>query len=465
MKKMTLKEITLAVEGKVLGNASSFSDEECNGVSTDTRTIQNGDLFIPIKGENFDGHEFVHIAYEKGCSLVITEDETKIPNDKAGILVKDTKKALMDLAMYYRSLFNIPIIAITGSVGKTSCKEMIASVLSVKYNVHKTSGNFNNEIGLPLTILKLEEQHDVAVIEMGMNHYGEIHRLSKIAKHNVAVITNIGVSHIEFFGSKDGILRAKSEILDFLSDDDLVVLNGDDEYLQKLKSNIKFNTKTFGLEKNNDYFVSSYKSIGWDGLHAIVKTHNNEFNIKSNCIGEHMLYNILPAVLIGNEFGLDNIQILEGIKNYIPANMRMNKIELGKGVVLINDAYNASVDSMRSALATLSSVQKKGRKVAILGDMFEMGEYAQEGHKEVGVIASKSNIDLLICIGKESLYIYDSAMKEGMDPSKLLYFNDQETFLSKIESIIKQNDQIIVKASRGMHLERTAERIQALYIN
>jgi len=263
MKQMGVERIAEAVCGRILNKQLLRDNIRYNKVSIDSRTIDDKDIFIPIKGENFDGHDFISMAYKNGAILSFTEDEGMIPDNQAGILVKDTGQALKDFAKYYLSLFDIPVIAITGSVGKTSCKEMIASVLSAKYQVHKTSGNFNNEIGLPLTIFQLEESHQMVVLEMGMNHYGELHRLSEIAKPDIAVITNIGEAHIEYFGSKDGILKAKSEILDFLREDGLVVLNGDDPYLKKLQERISFKTLLFGFEDGNDFCIADYEVLGW----------------------------------------------------------------------------------------------------------------------------------------------------------------------------------------------------------
>lgn len=460
MKQVSIESIVKAVSGSIINKQLINDSIAYNNVSIDSRTIGENDIFIPIKGDNFDGHNFISMAYEKGAIISFTQYEDAIPSDKIGILVNDTGQALKDFAKYYRSLFNIPVIAITGSVGKTSCKDMIASILSVKYNVHKTSGNYNNEIGVPLTIFKLEETHEILVLEMGMNHYGELHRLSKIATPDIAVITNIGEAHIEYFGSKDGILKAKSEILDFLKEDGLVIINGDDEYLNKLTNKLTFQTKTFGFHDINDLYVSEYNILGWEGINALIKTNIEQYNIYIDTLGKHMLYNVMPAIIIANHLNMTVSEIEDGASRYKSTKMRMDKMVFENGVVVINDAYNASTDSMKSSLETLSNLETKGRKIAILGDMFEMGEYSKVAHRKVGKIASTNDFDLLICVGVDAKHIYNSALEHGVHEGKVQYYKTKEELIDKVHLIIKPEDTIIVKASRGMFLEKVIDEIQ-----
>ncbi len=460
MKQFNIEALTKAVNGNLIHQEVLSGNMQINNVSIDSRAIDEHDIFIPIAGENFDGHDFIHLAYEKGACLSFTEDRMKIPEDRCAIHVKDTKQALKDFAMYYLSLFDIPVIAITGSVGKTSCKEMVAAVLSTKFLVHKTSGNFNNEIGLPLTIFKLENHHQCVVLEMGMNHYGELHRLSEIAKPDIAVITNIGEAHIEHFGSKDGILKAKSEILDFLKADGLAILNGDDPYLRKLMDTISYKTVSFGFNKQNDYHIKDYRVLGWEGIHAHITSREERYAIRMNSLGKHMLYNVIPGIIIGHYLGMDVSQIEDGVTKYKPAKMRMNKLLLNKGIVVINDAYNASVDSMQSAIETLADLDTDGRKVAILGDMFEMGEHARVAHEQVGEIASKHDLDLLVCVGKDAKYIYESGLAHGIDTLRMRYYPSKENLMNDLDDVLKEKDTIIVKASRGMYLENVIEAIK-----
>lgn len=459
MKQLSIEALVEAVQGKLI-HQENIEPCRWHGVSIDTRTIVADDLFIPIVGENFDGHDFIEMAYDKGAAVALTEDAAKIPGHKWGILVEDTSQALKDLAMYYLSLFKIPVIAITGSVGKTSCKEMISAVLSGKFLVHKTSGNFNNEIGLPLTIFKLEEEHECVVLEMGMNHYGELHRLSRIAKPDIAVITNIGEAHIENFGSKDGILKAKSEILDYLKEDGLVVLNGDDPYLRKLMDRIDHKILTFGFSVENDYYVQDFSILGMEGLVADIISMDSTYHMCVDTMGKHMLYNVIPGVIIGHYLGMTVAEIEEGAKGYKQVAMRMNKLLLDRGVIVINDAYNASVDSMRSAIETLVNLHTEGRKVAILGDMFEMGDHAKVAHEQVGKIAADHELDLLICVGKDAEYIYKSGLTHGIDKNHIQYYETKEKLINQLPNIVEDRDTIIVKASRGMYLEQVVEAMK-----
>ena len=445
------------VEGKLIGDTEVLN-KKISGVSIDSRKVKEGELYIPIIGERFDGHEFIEDAYKKGATIVLCSDEKKL-NGNVGVLVEDTKKALIKLAKYYRDCFDIPVIGITGSVGKTSCKEMVASVLNTKYKVHKTSGNYNNDIGLPLTILDMPEDTDVLVLEMGMNNYGEIDLLSWIARPSVGIITNIGVSHIEFFGSKDGILKAKSEIINHMDTKGVLLLNGDDEYLEKLIGTFEQEYYLFGFEKSNNCFVKEYRELGFEGLEAQVRSQKDTYNININSLGKHMLYHGMIGILIGEHFKLTKEEIEKGVAEYKPAEMRLNIEKTGNNIVIINDTYNASVDSMKSAIDILSNVPVKGKKIAILGDMFEMGEYAKKAHAEVGKYTKDKDIDVLICVGELSINMYEEA-KKYTKVSRVLYFENQDELLEEIKKIVNDNDTVLLKASRGMKLEITIEKIR-----
>lgn len=456
MNKLKIQDVLKATNGRLV-NDTVLKAMDITGISIDSRKIEKGQLFIPIVGERFDGHDFISDVYNKGAAITLVSNVDKLLKNQPAIIVFDTKKALIDLAKYYRNSFDIPIIAITGSVGKTSCKEMVASVLSTKYKVHKTKGNFNNDIGLPLSILDMPSDTQIAIFEMGMNHYGEIDLLSSIAKPTHAIITNIGVSHIEYFGSKEGILKAKSEILNHLKENSSVILNGDDEYLRKLENNVTKECIYFGFEFNNTYYIKSYNELGFDGIKATIKGVNDTYEIVLNVLGKHMLYYALVGVILGERLGLKKEEIIEGISNYKNEKMRLNKEVLNNGITIINDAYNASVDSMKSALELLKSIQSDKRKIAILGDMFEMGSYAEEGHNIVGNFASRCSLDLLICVGKSARWIY-MASKSNMQ--NVMYFETKKELLDVINSLIKPQDIILVKASRGMKLEDTIEKIK-----
>lgn len=435
-----------------------ITKKNVSGIAIDSRSIKTDQLFIPIIGERFNGHDYIEEAYEKGIAITLTEDEAKVPKRYPAILVEDTKNALVTLAKYYRKTFDIDCIGITGSVGKTSCKEMIYSVLNTKYNTHKTKGNYNNDIGLPLTLLEMDQQTEIAIIEMGMNHFNEIDLLSSIALPNYAVITNIGLSHIENLGSKEGILKAKSEIINHLSKDGYILLNGDDEYLRELENQVTQKVLFFGFEANNDYYVKAYKDLGFDGIEAVIQTPNDCYTISVHALGKHILYHVLVGIIMGEQKGLTKEAIKKGIGAYKNEKMRLDVIKANNDITIINDSYNASVDSMKAAIDVLDDSNNSGRKVAILGDIFEMGDYAKSGHELIGDYMIGKSIDVLICVGDFSKWIYEKAKNHFK--GKIYYYCKKEELLKDIPTIINKKDIVLVKASRGMKLEDTIEKIK-----
>lgn len=463
MEAIKINELISAVKGTLINNLNNIDDNEIiiTNLSTDSRNIGAGDLFIPLVGDKYDGHDFIPVAFEKGASFCLSQRrDIKVPEGKGLIIVADTKQALMDLASYYRSCFSIPVITVTGSVGKTSTKDMITSVLKQEYKVLSTKGNFNNEIGVPLTIFNLSKEHEIAVIEMGMNHFGEIHNLSKIAKPDMAVITNIGTSHIENLGSKEGILKAKSEIFDYMNKEGKVFLNGDDDLLKTLKNKLSFPICYFGFEDNNDIYAKNIEQKGLEGINASIVWDSNEILIKIPSLGKHMVYNALVAVAIGLELGMTIESIKEGIKKYHASKMRMNISKTKKGNYIINDAYNASPQSMKAALDVLSELKEGKRKIAVLGDMLELGSYSKQAHEEVGYYLAKKSLDYLFTLGEEAKNISQAAIDGGMDKEKVFAFLDQEELFNKLNTIIDTKDMILFKASRGMYLEKTVEKIE-----
>ena len=416
--------------------------------------MYNG-LFIPLKGERFDGHHFIGMVKECGAIAALTMDENYQDEKLAMILVEDTKQALLDLARYYRKTFNLPVVGITGSVGKTSTKEMIYATLSGKWQVHKTEGNFNNEIGLPLTLFGLNTMHEAAVIEMGMNHFDEIHNLSLTALPDVAVITNVGTSHIENLGSREGILKAKLEILDGLDKDGLLVLNGDNDLLGGLKD-LPAKSVFYGLCEKNDYWAKDIQSEG-EYTTATVISPKATYAIRIKALGEHMVYNTLAAIAVAEHYGLTEEEIMKGLASYTPAKMRMHIETFDNGVTVIDDTYNASPDSMKAALKVLNDYTVKGRKIAVLGDMFEMGEFAPNLHKEVGEFAVTMALDALIAVGELAENIYDGYITQGGKGG--LYFKDKESFIKEFLPRVQNHDCILFKASRGMHFEELVKHV------
>lgn len=452
MKPIFIEDIIKAVNGCINKNINT-DNIFIKNISTDTRNVKKGDLFIPIIGENFDGHNFIDEAFEKGAVACFSQKELKTNN--IVINVEDTKEALKDLAMYYRSLFDVPVVALTGSAGKTTTKDMIASCLAIKYNTVKTEGNFNNEIGLPLTIFNIEEDTEVVVLEMGMNHFGEICALSKIAKPDIALITNIGVAHIENLGSREGILRAKYEIFEYLKPNGIKILNGDDDMLCTLE---EYNERCYFYSVNNktDAYATNIKQKGIDGISANINYFNKSFDVDLKIPGKHMISNALAVALVCNSLGLTENEIKRGLETFKSSKMRMDIIKTDNYTV-INDVYNANPNSMKATLDVLANVS--GRKVAILGDMFELGSYSNNMHYDVGKYAIEKEIDELIFIGDNSYYMLEGAKSNKNSKSNINYFKNQDDFIKNIDKVLKQGDTILIKASRGMKLENTVDKI------
>jgi len=446
-----IKDLIEKCNGKlIMGDINTLLEN----FSKDTRTINEGDIYVGIKGENFEGSILYEEALEKGAVGCILNDinlDEEVLNkyqNRFIVVVKDTIKCLQELATYKRSLYNIPVVGITGSVGKTSTKDIIASVLSKKYNVLKTEGNYNNHIGVPLTILKLKD-HNCLVIEMGMNNLGEISLLSKIAKPTISVITNVGTAHIGNLGSRENILKAKLEILDGMSSDGILVINNDNDMLYDwYKNNINEKVVTFGIFNNSDYMA---KNIISDPLSSTydVFIDNNNYNFKINIPGEHFVLNGLCALSIGKLFDISIDDIKNGIENFILTKRRM-QVETINDITIINDCYNANLDSMTSAINYLGSL-KNTRKIACLGDMLELGSFEEELHRKVGKVVFDNKIDLVITVGKASKYIKDELIKLGYDLNNIFSYDNNLDAINKLKEIILKEDTLLIKSSYGMN--------------
>lgn len=429
------------------------------GVSTDSRVIKPGELFIPLKGEKFDGHNFIQDAFFKGAAASLCNSKYKVLDSRYKdkiIYVKDTNQALLDLASYYRGLFDATFIAITGSVGKTTTKEMVASVLKKRFCVLKTEGNFNNEIGLPLTLFQLEDCHKLAVIEMGMSGLGEIRQLVNIVKPSISIITNIGISHIEKLGSRQNIAKAKLEILEPLGKDDLAVLNAESPELWSKKEHISPKTIYFGHQKG-DIRVSNVKTERENVTFEIKGKYGNHiFNIP--ILGTHNVMNALPAVALGFEMGLSKQDIYEGLMEFRPTKMRLELKKASFGATLIDDSYNASPDSMKAALDVLRQMGEGKRKAAIIGDMLELGEYANETHRHIGEYAADKT-DILIAVGNFAREIISGARDKGMDERDLYMFKSTKEAIGNVKNLVKKSDIILIKASRGLKMEQITQHL------
>lgn len=454
MKHMTLRAICAACDGNYYGPTDNLS-KEAAGITIDSRKVENNWLFGATVGERVDGHSFIESCYEKGALCCLGE-KPPVSESHSYIQVQSTFQALKDIAEYYRSTLEIPIVGITGSVGKTSTKEMIASVLSVKFNTLKTAGNFNNEVGLPLTVFNIRGEHEAAVLEMGISDFGEMHRLSKIARPNICVMTNIGQCHLENLGDRDGVLRAKSEIFDFAAEGAKAIVNGDDDKLRTLKSREDLDCTTFGMEKTNDVYARTVENLGLDGLKCNISTPAGDFSAHIHIPGMHMVYNALAGTCVGLACGLTLKEIKTGIEKAETISGRNHLIHT-ENYTIMDDCYNANPMSMKASLDVLATAL--GRKVAILGDMGELGANERALHYTVGEHAAKKNIDLLLCVGTLSEEIAKGA--KAKNPSmNACVFTTKEELLEKLPELLLKGDSILIKASHFMQFEKIVKALQ-----
>ena len=459
MKEMSLEQITNAVHGTYHGNIEKKS-QEITGVSIDSRKIDNGYLFVPIKGERVDGHDFIAQTAVNGALCTLCE-HPPVDVDIPYILVDSCTQALKDLAKYYRSTLDIKVIGITGSVGKTSTKEMIASVLSQKYQVLKTEGNYNNEIGLPLTIFRIRDKHEIAILEMGISNFGEMNNLADIARPDIGVITNIGSAHIEHLKDQAGIMKAKTEMFDHLKPNATVLLNGDDAMLSTITAVQGRAPIFFGLSNTLDVYADDIEANGLRGTSCTLHLGHESITVNIPLPGQHMVYNALAGAYLGHLFGLTNAQIKIGLATSMPIAGRTNVIKTDS-FFIIDDCYNANPVSMKGALDLLAKVPT--RSIAILGDMFELGDNEESLHYDIGTYAANHNINLICCVGALSKQMYKGA-KASSTTSKTLYFQTKEALISQLPLILQENDTILVKASNGMKFPEILNILKDLVIS
>lgn len=450
MEPITVREIIEAVGGTLLGEPCDL-EATIKYVDTDSRNLHEGGLFLPLEGERFDGHSFINAALEGGCAGCLTarERESYLPG-KFYIKVRSTQRALRDLARHYKQKYQIPFVAITGSVGKTTTKDMVAAVLGERYKVLKTDGNFNNAVGLPLTLLRLNREHQICVLELGMNHAGEIDYLSDIVEPDVALITNVGDSHIENLGSRENILKAKCEIFAHMKPGGKVILNGDDELLRGLRGTLPFETLYCGTDDALDYTAYDVENDGLDHLSCKVKTPHGKCDLDIPALGSHMVYPALMAAAVGELFGLTGQDVTRGVQRFLPTKMRMNIIRRGNDIVVLNDAYNANPQSMRAAAAVLGD-SKERRKVAVVGDMLELGVGSDMFHRAVGGYFAEAGADCVIAVGELAKYIAEGAQAGGVP--QVFYFETKEKAHEALSKELRAGTTILVKASRAMAFE------------
>ena len=463
---LTIGQIAEATGGRLIYNGpdnakDTFLGTKVDSVVLDSRQVTVGGVFVATVGERVDGHSFVTAVFEKGAVLAVVQREPEESEHRGSYLVvEDTLVALKKIAEAYRKSLTIPVIGITGSVGKTSTKEFIAGVLSEKYNVLKTQGNYNNEIGVPLTLLRIREEHEAAVIEMGISDFGEMHRLSKMARPDIAVITNIGQCHLENLKDRDGVLKAKTEIFDFMSPDGKICLNGDDDKLRTVAEIEGRELRFFGIgeEAGKAVYATEVQSKGLWGSTAVLHSAKGEsVAVEVPLPGIHMVLNATAAACVAEWLGLTAEQIQEGVKKVAAVGGRNNLIRTGK-YTLIDDCSNANPVSMKAGIDLLCMADTA--TAAILGDMFELGTDSDKMHAEVGAYAAEKGVDRILCVGENSRHMYEAAM-QAAGPDRVTYFATREELLSVLttapETLLPEGSTVLIKASHGMKFSEVVE--------
>lgn len=486
MKNMTLDKIAEVCRGRICYGQTDAGQETPGGreiscVALDSRKMEPGGLFIANVGAQTDGHKFIGQVFESGALGVVCEKtpeqverEYGVPAAKWGtyILVENSLQALKDMAEYYRSQFTIPVVGIVGSVGKTSTKEFIAGVLSRKMRVLKTEGNFNNEVGVPLTLLRIREEHEAAVVEMGISDFGEMSRLGRMVRPDICVMTNIGQNHLDHLKSRAGILKAKSEVLDYVSEDGFVCVNGDDDMLASIRQVKGKRVWRFGLTPDgiadkevspkgessdvyrNDVYADEIESRGLFGSSAVMHLDGESIPVEIPLPGQHMVINAMAAALAAKLLGLSAAQIAEGIAG-VEAVSGRSRILRREKLTLIDDCYNSNPVSVRAAIDLLQGAE--GRKVAILGDMLGLGENTDRLHAETGRYAVEKDVDLLLCVGENAVKMYDSALEHYDGSQDIRYYATLEELLETLPQLLREGDTVLIKASHDMEFHKIVE--------
>lgn len=451
MENMFLQDIIEIVNGK-----SSFSQDYnplVNEIQKDSRQVKADSIYLALVGENLDGHKFISSALDNGAMAVISQ--VKI-DDPRVIVVENTYQALKDIAMSYIKRYDIARLAVTGSSGKTTTKDMLYYALSASKNTHRNTGNLNSEIGLPLTVLQLNKQHECGIFEMGMYALGEIDYLAEIVKPQIAIITNVGLVHLVSLKTQENIFKAKMEIANYMKAGDLLIVNGDDEYLSTVKDmDLAYNVVTYGFSEDCDYKILSYENhkLGYNVIGSF-KGDEREFFVPA--LGEHNIMNAISVLAACEEMNLDYNKSVDGLSKFIPSGLRMDFVEIGEKLI-INDSYNANPDSMKGTIPILTQVAK-GRKVAVLGDMRELGDSSKEKHQDLGKLVFE-HADVLIAVGKEMLYCVETVLEAGMNKDDVYHFENSEQTADAINTLLKSGDTVFIKGSRGIALEIVVDKI------
>ena len=448
MKGLTLDNLARVCRGTYCGSPEQ-KKYEVESIVTDSRQAQPGALFVAIPGQRVDGHRFIGYVIDRGAMAVLSEQDLGMQSYPY-IKVDSSLQAVKDIAGYYLEGLGIPVVGVTGSVGKTSTKEVISAVLAQRYCVLKTQGNFNNELGLPLTVFRLRPEHQIAVLEMGINQFGEMSRLAKIARPDTCVITNIGPCHLEFLGSLDGVFKAKTEVFQYMDGDGRVVLNGDDTRLAAVEDVNGRKPLFFGLDRRSDVWADGLETHDLTGTRCRIHMEGGTFQVRIPIPGRHMVYNALAAAAVGRCYGLSIEEIQKGIESLEAIGGRMRMIRAGL-LTVIDDCYNANPVSMKASLEVLKNAS--GRKIAILGDMGELGSDEQRLHQETGACAAAAGLDLCICVGSLSRYMAEAARQEAPD-LEVIYLEDLEGLMDILPDLGTQEGTVLVKASHFMGFER-----------
>ncbi|MFP4498593.1 MAG: UDP-N-acetylmuramoyl-tripeptide--D-alanyl-D-alanine ligase [Vulcanimicrobiota bacterium] len=458
MEKLPLEILAQWAWGKIIGNNK---DMEITGICSDSRSIAPGEIFLPLVGEKFDGHDYIDNAIDNGATAYITAGPVSEENpDIPAIKVDNTLKAYHNIAKIYRKTLKGNVIAITGSNGKTTTKEMIAQLLSKKFNIVANEKNFNNEIGVPRTVMNINANTEILITELGMRGRRQIRELSEIVEPDVAVITNIGEAHFELLGSYQAIAEAKVEIFDGMNPLGTAILNADDRWYSYCSQHGPSSQVTFGIKNPADIQLLEKTSQGFDGYKLKVKIGNKHHKIKLKLLGEHNIYNALAAVAVAHVMGMSGNVIAQELGQVEPPDKRMEIIETRKGYHIINDTYNASPSSSRQALDILRELPSAGKKIAVLGDMLELGEIEKKSHQLVGVHLFEKGIKTLYTLGNLGREIAGGAIIAGMDQKDIHVFENRDELIAELKQEVKENDVVLIKGSRRMKMEEIAESLK-----
>jgi len=455
--RITIDDIVEATNGELVQRSTS---SECTGVSTDTRTLEKGDAFVAIRGPHFDGNEYAVEAVKKGAGSLVLSSKVDLPEDVSVIKVKDGERALGDIASLWRNKFDVPCIAITGSNGKSTTKEMIAAIVSSLGPVLKTEGNFNNLVGLPLTIFRWLPEHKVVVLEMGMNAPGEISRLTEIANPKVGVVTNVTAAHLEKLRTVDKVAAAKGEIVEAMDPHGTMVVNDEDPWVRAMGSRFAGNVVSFGMQNTSTVKFGHMVSEGLDSMDLTFTIGEEERTVHLPVPGAHNVMNALAAFAVGHALEIPIDTMIDNFTRFTPMAMRFENVQLTNGVRVVNDSYNANPQSMKAAFRTVGGAKRAGRFIAVLGDMFELGEQAVQLHRDVGVAAAEAGVDELYLMGDHSVDVANGAARGGLNGERVHVADTMDELVADVEKIMKAGDVILIKGSRAMRMERLAEYLK-----